>query len=121
MNRPPRNIPASGNLLALTATSALPSTAETFDALLAHPGLRIERIVSYGQASPPDFWYDQDIAEWVMLLCGRAGLLIEGEANPRQLLPGDWINLPAHCRHRVEWTDPAQPTIWLAVHYPEPP
>lgn len=113
--------PATGNLLA-TSAATLPHlpAPEHIAALLALPGLRIERIVSLGQASPPGFWYDQDEAEWVVLLSGSARLQIEGEASPRQLLPGDWINLPPHCRHRVDWTDPAQPSVWLAVHYPAP-
>ena len=85
--------------------------------LLAAPGLRIERIVSTGQASPPGFWYDQDWDEWVVVLSGAAGLLLEGEPAPRTLRPGDHLHLPAHCRHRVEWTDAARPTVWLAVHF----
>ena len=91
--------------------------AEQVDVLVSADGLRIERIVSTGQASPPGFWYDQDWAEWVMVLSGSAGLLFEGEAGPRALGPGDCVDIPAHARHRVEWTDPARPTVWLAVHY----
>jgi cupin 2 domain-containing protein len=79
--------------------------------------VRIERIVSTGQASPPGFWYDQDWAEWVVVLRGSAGLRFEDEAAPRTLGPGDWVAIAPHRRHRVEWTDPAQPTIWLAVHH----
>jgi cupin 2 domain-containing protein len=90
---------------------------EQLTELLAAPGLRIERIVSTGQASPPGFWYDQDRAEWVLVLAGSAGLLIEGEPEPRALRPGDHVLIPAHVRHRVAWTDPARPIIWLAVHY----
>jgi cupin 2 domain-containing protein len=84
--------------------------------LVQLPGARIERIVSVGQASPPGFWYDQDRTEWVLLLAGSAGLLIEGEAEPRVLGPGDYVELPPHVRHRVEWTAADEPTIWLAVH-----
>jgi cupin 2 domain-containing protein len=80
------------------------------------PGARIERIVSTGQASPPGFWYDQEQAEWVLLLSGSAGLLIEGEDAPRVLGPGDYVEIPARKKHRVEWTDPKEPTVWLAVH-----
>jgi cupin 2 domain-containing protein len=90
---------------------------ERVTALLAAPNLRVERIVSTGQASPPGFWYDQDWAEWVIVLAGSAGLLIEGEPAPRVLGPGDYLHLPAHKRHRVEWTDADQPTVWLAVHH----
>jgi cupin 2 domain-containing protein len=84
--------------------------------LAALPGVRIERIVSTGQASPAGFWYDQDWAEWVILLAGSAGLLIEGEGAPRILAPGDYLEIPPHVRHRVEWTDADRPTVWLAVH-----
>ncbi|MGO4328010.1 cupin domain-containing protein [Cupriavidus sp. 2TAF22] len=102
-----------GNLLAGVPVER---AAERFDALLERPGLKIERIVSNGQASPPDFWYDSAQDEWVLLLSGSAGLHIDGEAEARRLLPGDWLYLPAHCRHRVAWTDAAQPSVWLAVH-----
>ena len=79
------------------------------------PGARIERIVSTAQASPSGFWYDQDWTEWVVVLAGSAGLLIEGEAEPRILAPGDYVEIPPHIRHRVEWTDADRPTVWLAV------
>jgi cupin 2 domain-containing protein len=89
---------------------------EEITVLAALPGVRIERIVSTGQASPPGFWYDQDWTEWVVVLAGSAGLLIEGEDAPRILAPGDYLEIPPHMRHRVEWTDPDRPTVWLAVH-----
>jgi cupin 2 domain-containing protein len=90
--------------------------AEILENLVVGDGIRIERIVSHGQASPSEFWYDQDMAEWVMVLSGRAGLAIAGETAERLLGPGDAVYLPAHCRHRVVWTDPDRPTVWLAVH-----
>jgi cupin 2 domain-containing protein len=83
--------------------------------LLKGDGVRIERIVSYGQASPAGFWYEQDEAEWALVLCGRARLTIEGETKDRELAAGDSVFLPAHCRHRVAWTQPGQPTVWLAI------
>jgi cupin 2 domain-containing protein len=92
-------------------------TAERVDVLLTTPGLRIERIVSYGQASPPGFWYDQAEAEWVTLLAGSARLRFADETDARALAPGDWVDIAAHRRHRVEWTDPRVPTVWLAVFY----
>lgn len=94
---------------------------ELFTTLLAHPDFALERIVSTGQASPPDFWYDQPRDEWVVLLRGAARLAVAGETEPRTLAPGDWVVLPAHCRHRVAWTDPTQPTVWLALHYDPAP
>jgi cupin 2 domain-containing protein len=106
---------AMANLLSdLSATA----DSEQLQDILRRPGVRIERIVSTGQASPPDFWYDQDWDEWVVLLAGAAGLLIEGEAE-RKLAPGDHVFLPAHTRHRVTWTDTDRPTVWLAVHMGE--
>ncbi|PNE12237.1 MAG: cupin [Beijerinckiaceae bacterium] len=81
--------------------------------------VKIERIVSLGHASPPGFWYDQPWAEWVVVLAGAAGLSFEGEAEVRVLSPGDYLLIPAHTKHRVEWTSKDPATIWLAVHYPE--
>jgi cupin 2 domain-containing protein len=78
---------------------------------------RIERIVSTGQATPEGKWYDQDRAEFVLLLEGSAVLRFAGESAPRRLERGDYLHIPAHVRHRVEWTDPARPTIWLALHH----
>lgn len=94
--------------------------AEQATILVSAPGVRIERIVSHGQASPPDFWYDQPFSEWVLLLAGAAALQFAGEAEPRRLKPGDAVLIPPHCRHRVEWTDETAPTIWLAVHFATP-
>lgn len=102
-----------GNLLNF---DDLPRTGEITTLLAGRPGLRIERIISTGQASPPGFWYDQTDDEWVLLITGGAGLEVEGDGITT-LAPGDWLLLPAHCRHRVAWTDPASPTVWLAVHF----
>jgi len=93
------------------------SAGEQVVALLSRPGLRIEKIVSTGQSSPAGFWYDQPEAEWVVVLSGEARLRFEDEVRPRKLGPGDFVDIPAHRRHRVEWTHPDQPTVWLAVHY----
>ncbi|MDN0083217.1 cupin domain-containing protein [Crenobacter sp. SG2305] len=90
---------------------------EQLDTLLSRPGLKIERIVSTGQASPPGFWYEQEQGEWLVLLAGEAKLVFEDEASPRDLLPGDFVDIPPKCRHRVEWTDPEVATVWLAVYY----
>ena len=86
--------------------------------LVADGAVRVERIVSTGQVSPADFWYDQDEDEFVIVVAGGAVLTIEGRAEPLRLGPGDWVNLPAHCRHRVEWTSADPPTVWLAVFSP---
>jgi cupin 2 domain-containing protein len=89
---------------------------EEITILAEFPGARIERIVSTGQASQPGFWYDQEQTEWVVLLSGSAGFLFEGEVAQRTLRPGDYLEIPAHARHRVEWTDANESTVWLAVH-----
>lgn len=89
--------------------------AEEFQDLLKSPGVRIERIVSTGQATPEGQWYDQDRGEWVALLKGRARLSFEGEDAPRDLGAGDCVYIPPHVRHRVDWTDPVEPAVWLAV------
>lgn len=93
------------------------SASEHVATLLQTAQWRLERIVSLGQQTPPGQWYDQATAEWVMLLTGEAQLQIEGETGRRTLRPGDYLLLPAHVRHRVEWTHPTQPSIWLALHY----
>jgi cupin 2 domain-containing protein len=92
---------------------------EIVTCLIESADLRIERIVSLGQASPPGFWYDQLRAEWVAVLAGSAGLRFEGESEVRVLSTGDYILIPARVKHRVEWTNKDHTTIWLAVHYPE--
>jgi cupin 2 domain-containing protein len=94
------------------------SRDELFATLLERPGLRIERIVSYGQASPEGFWYDEAQGEWVVVLKGSAKIRFEDRVV--DLKPGDYLDLPAHTRHRVEATSPDEPTVWLAVHYGEP-
>ena len=90
---------------------------EAIDAILTRPGIRIERIVSRGQASPPGFWYDQPESEFVLLAAGAARLRFEDEPTDRELKPGDFCDIPAGRRHRVEWTDPEQATVWLAIFY----
>jgi cupin 2 domain-containing protein len=85
--------------------------------LLQAPHITIERIVSIGHATAPDEWYDQDQAEWVLVLAGSAGLLFEGETEPRLLEAGSYVHIAAHVRHRVAWTDPSTPTVWLAIHH----
>lgn len=77
--------------------------------------VRIERIVSHGHSSPEGFWYDQQENEWVAVLSGRARLQFESATV--ELAAGDFIDIPAHRKHRVAWTTPAEPTVWLAVYY----
>ncbi|KFK94657.1 MULTISPECIES: cupin domain-containing protein [unclassified Serratia (in: enterobacteria)] len=105
------------NMLKHFPDAALKAEAETFEELISQPGVLIERIVSTGQSSPEGFWYCQPQSEWVVVLQGSAGVRFENEAEMRVMHVGDFINIPAQCRHRVEWTDPHGPTVWLAVHY----
>jgi cupin 2 domain-containing protein len=107
---------SSGNVYEKLPDEAADREITTF--LLERPSLRIERIVSTGQATPGSEWYDQDTDEWVLLVAGSARLRVEGEDEDRQLVPGDWVLLPAQCRHRVTWTQRMPSTVWLAVHFP---
>ena len=88
---------------------------ELITTLLEAANIRIERIVSHGQASTEGFWYDQDQHERVIVLKGAARLRFEDGIV--EMKPGDFINIPAHKKHRVEWTSPEEPTIWLAVFF----
>jgi cupin 2 domain-containing protein len=104
---------AHGNLL---ADPLAPQAEEQIERLAGGPHFRIERIVSTGQASPPGFWYDQPEDEFVVLLVGAARLSFQEGGRSLDLRPGDWIEIPAHARHRVEWTQAVPPTVWLAVY-----
>jgi cupin 2 domain-containing protein len=94
-----------------------PSQAEERIDRLVDGAVRIERIVSTGQSSPPGFWYDQPDDEFVVLLAGAARLRFEADDLGLDLAPGDWVEIPARTRHRVEWTQADPPTVWLAVHH----
>ncbi|MCK8785128.1 cupin domain-containing protein [Roseomonas sp. NAR14] len=89
--------------------------SEAASALLAGDGAVVERIASRAHASPPGFWYDAPTDEFVLLVAGGAALGFP-DGSERRLDPGDYAILPAGCRHRVAWTDPARETLWLAVH-----
>jgi cupin 2 domain-containing protein len=89
---------------------------ETVTELVARENVRVERIVSTGQSTPPDSPYRQPHDEWVLLLAGSAGLRLEGE-DERHLRPGDQVLIAAHRAHWVTWTAKDEPTIWLAVHF----
>jgi cupin 2 domain-containing protein len=97
-----------------------PRESEIVDVLLDRPDVRVECIVSTGQTTPEGEWYDQETDEWVLVLAGAARLRIEGEDKDRELGEGDWIFLPARCRHRVTWTRHETDTVWLAIHVKKP-
>ncbi len=92
---------------------------ELVSTLFQDKHVRIERIVSTGHASSDLFWYDQEEHEWVVLLRGSAKLRFEGEDRPVLMMPGDHIHIRAHRKHQVEWTTPDEPTVWLAIFYPQ--
>jgi len=89
---------------------------ELFECIIKKDNIRIERIISNGHVTPAGQWYDQTGDEWVILLQGQATLLFEENQRLVRLAPGDYLLIPAHTRHRVEWTLPDFDTIWLAVH-----
>ena len=90
---------------------------ELFTSLFQNELLHIERIVSRGHANAKDEWYDQAHDEWLIILQGKAILEIAEQAEFKKLQAGDYLLIPAHCRHRVDWTEPNSDTIWLAVHF----
>ncbi len=102
----------TGNLFHLP--SLLPAE-ELFETICEYPNLRLERIVSSGQTTPPGQWYNQAQDEWVIVLQGEATLTYDNGSN-LSMSPGDYVLLPAHTRHRVDFTSQEPPCIWLAVH-----
>ena len=90
---------------------------ELSETLVRTSHVRIERIVSSGHASPDGFWYEQQEDEWVAVLSGEAKLRFDDEDQPIHLKAGDWIHIAAHRKHRVQWTTPDEPTVWLAVFF----
>ena len=98
--------------------SSIPNVVENemFEDLLKHDNVRVERILSKGQSSPMEGWYDQEENEWVVVLDG-CGVISFENGTEIKLSKGDYLNIPAHVKHKVKWTDPDKTTIWLAVFY----
>lgn len=90
---------------------------ELIEIIIHTSSFRMERIVYQGHCSPGGFWYDQNENEWVILLKGSAGLRFDDKEELVVLHPGDYLHIDRYQRHRVEWTDPGQETVWLAVYY----
>ena len=90
---------------------------EVLETILQTDKFKIERIISRGHATAEGEWYDQDKNEWVLVLKGNASLLFEGNDKTIIMKTGDYINIPAHRKHRVEWTEPEEETNWLAIYY----
>ena len=93
------------------------SSDELFEEILQTQSFTLERIISVKPSLPKDQWYDQQQNEWVMVLKGAAGLRFADNDNVVVMKPGDYLKIPARLKHRVEWTDPTQETVWLAIHY----
>jgi cupin 2 domain-containing protein len=89
---------------------------EFFETILAEKNFKLERIVSHGHKSPSNFWYDQEQSEFVLVVSGAAILTFDDGKN-FNLKSGDYLVIPAHKKHRVDWTDPDQKTFWLALYY----
>ena len=89
---------------------------EIFQTLIQTDNIKIERIISHGQSSPEDFWYDQKENEWVVLLQGHACIAFK-DGKKVELHSGDYVNIPAHIKHRVEYTHQEQVTVWLVIFY----
>ncbi|QQE13877.1 cupin domain-containing protein [Planctomycetota bacterium] len=107
----------SGNWLELLGNLQGKLDDEVFENVLeGESGFRLERIVSDGQASPEGFWYEQEMAEWVIVIMGEAGVKFEDEDEERVLKAGDYLMIDAMRRHRVNWTSDHEKTIWLALH-----
>lgn len=94
------------------------SSTELTETILETSDIKVERIISCGQTTPPGEWYNQNRDEWVLLLSGKAVLLWKENGERITMSPGDYIHIPAHREHRVEWTDTLIPTVWLTVHFP---
>ena len=90
---------------------------EITDTLISSEKIKIERIISKGQRSAENFWYDQEEGEWVILLKGKAKLKFYDQSELVELSPGDYLNIPAHRKHRVEWTSSEESCVWITVYY----
>ena len=111
-----QDLPTRPNLRTLLGEAEANSSEEILETLVSRDGVRIERIVSTGQHTPDETWYQQDEHEWVVLLQGAARIeYADGAVVP--LGTGDHVLLPAGCKHKVQWTDPDATTIWLAVFF----
>lgn len=107
----------TNNIFTITKTDIQDSNKEFFETLKESGDVKIERIISTGQTTPPDQWYDQEKAEWVVLLTGEAELTFE-DGNIKKLTAGDYLFIPPHQKHRVTYTSIEPACIWLAMHFP---
>lgn len=105
------------NIFTLPKSSLLKQELELFESIVKTPDLLVERIISMGQITPPNEWYEQTTDEWVILLQGTARLLFDDfEGETIELLAGDYVLIPKQRKHRVIYTSIEPPCIWLAIH-----
>jgi cupin 2 domain-containing protein len=90
---------------------------EFIEPLVKDSDVKIDRIVSRGHSSDPDFWYNQDENEFVLILQGEAKLKFKDEKNIVRMQKGDYMVIPAHKEHRIKWTPKNEDTLWLTVHF----
>ncbi|MDY0360091.1 MAG: cupin domain-containing protein [Desulforegulaceae bacterium] len=90
---------------------------ELFETIIETKNIKIEKIVSKGQSSPKNFWYDEKMSEFVLVLQGSALLQFEKNSKTIYLKKGDYLNIEPHSRHRVLATEKNIETLWLAVYY----
>ena len=89
---------------------------ELLETLVQTENIHIERIISKGHTSPEEGWYDQDKNEFVLLLKGAARLEFE-DGRVVRMGVGDWLEILAHQKHKVVWTEPEGETVWIGVHF----
>ncbi len=89
------------------------SDKEIFQTIAKSESVRIERIISNGQMTAEDFWYDQEEYEFVMLIEGKSILRFENKTV--ELKNGDYVLIKPHEKHRVEYT--SKPAVWLCIFF----
>jgi len=87
-----------------------PKSDETFTTLLEHKNIKINRIVSSSDIKPIEYIQEED--EWLVLLEGKATLLVDTEE--KILTKGETLFIPAKVPHQVLKTNAG--TVWLTVH-----
>ena len=65
----------------------------------------------------PFFLYLAYNAPHVPVHLGSLGVCVRAAQKRVEMKPGDFLNIPAFKKHRVDWTTPDEPTVWLGVRY----
>ena len=109
-------------------------TEEIIEIMYQNPHCKVERIISNGQITTENEWYDQDQEEWIILVQGEATILIEKlqeESSDKcnilncnikeescdkvHMVKGDTLLIKSHQKHRVIYTSQNPLCIWLCV------